>query len=171
MRYSEYKDECKHKELKSLLSELQGAQCIIVYDYEAQAKKLAEEYGPRIDFLDGRTNDRKAAGIIRKWNNGNLELLGIHPKSAGHGLNLQKSGCKHIVFITLPMSAGEYKQVVGRIARRGGAKHIFVHKILSNQTQDIEDQERVEGKIENLQEFIAAVKARVKQRFGDMKNA
>ena len=162
-RFSEWIDDCKHKELDNLLSELQGAQAIIVYDYEEQAKRLKKDY-PDMQCLDGRTSDTQASAIIEQWNSGKLQLLGIHPKSAGHGLNLQKSHCRHIIFITLPMSAGEYKQVVGRIARRGGAKHIFVHKILSDQTQDIEDLARVEGKITTLTGFLAAMKERTQFR-------
>ena len=156
-------DKVKHKELDSLISELQGAQLLIVYDYAEQAAELARKY-PDMMFLDGRTRDRQAAIAIQKWNSGELQLLGIHPKSAGHGLNLQKSHCKHIVFITLPMSAGEYDQTIGRIARRGGAKHVTIHKILTNGTQDIEDLARVQGKITTQDEFTAAMRRRVQQR-------
>ena len=157
-------DSVKHEELNTLVSEMQGKQLLVVYDYKEQAKTLADRYGWRMRFLDGRTSDRAAAEAIQLWNSKQIQLLGIHPKSAGHGLNLQKSMCEHIVFLTLPMSAGEYKQVIGRIARRNGAEHVTVHKILTEGTQDHEDLDRVEGKIQTLQEFLSSMKARVEAR-------
>jgi SNF2 family DNA or RNA helicase len=72
---------------------------------------------------------------IKRWNNGEIELLLIHPKSAGHGLNLQHGGCK-IVFFSLPWSLELYEQTIGRLHRSGQAHDVWCYILLANKTVD-----------------------------------
>ena len=83
----------KYKELDSLISELQGQQLIIVYYFVEQLAELQRRY-KQLQFLGGGTTDAAAKMIIAEWNEGNIQLLALHPMSAGHGLNLQKSGAQ-----------------------------------------------------------------------------
>ena len=54
---------------------------------------------PRLQTLD---NDDS----ILRWNAGQIELLAVHPASAGHGLNLQ--GQSRMVWMSLPWSLELY---------------------------------------------------------------
>ena len=150
----------KFRELKALVSELQGQQLMIVYHFKAQAEELRRQL-PGFEYIGGGVSQGYAQKQIKAWNAGDLELLGIHPQSAGHGLNLQHSGAHHICMLTLPESAGLYQQVVGRLARTSNeAAQVYVHKILAERTVDAERLLAVEGKITSQAEMLERMKAR-----------
>lgn len=155
---------CKDKfiELNSLISELQGQQLLIVYHFKAQIEELLEKYDTdKLKYLGGGVSDAQASETIQEWNSGKLELLALHPASAGHGLNLQKSGACHIVMLTQPESAGLCEQVIGRLRRTGNASDsIFIHKILTRKTIDIEQDLKLQGKLKTQAEFLAEMQKR-----------
>ena len=117
----------KFDRLDELLDENQHANTIIAYGYKEELAELKRRY-PQAKTLD----DDKA---VDKWNAGEIPLLLVHPKSAGHGLNLQFGG-NHIVFLSLPWSLELYEQTVGRL-HRGGQKHdVWCYVFLTNGTVD-----------------------------------
>ena len=73
--------------------------------------------------------------VVDRWNAGNVELLALHPKSAGHGLNLQHGGCR-MVFLSLPWSLELYEQVIGRLHRSGQKHAVWVYVLLTEDTVD-----------------------------------
>jgi SNF2 family DNA or RNA helicase len=119
----------KHKfdQLEDLIQENQHANTIIAYTYKEELAELKRQY-PHAVTLD----DKDA---IERWNAGQIELLLVHPKSAGHGLNLQHGGCR-IVFISLPWSLELYEQTVGRLHRSGQKHDVWVYVLLTNKTVD-----------------------------------
>lgn len=161
VRQSVWHSHAKYVELVSLVGELQGNQLIIVYHFKEQLYELQRRFGKRLEYIGGGVTDKQASATIKKWNSGELELLAIHPASAGHGLNLQKSSAHHICMLTLPDSAGLYEQVVGRLRRTGNsADSIFIHKILMRDTVDEERLLVVQGKIQNQTDLLNAMKKR-----------
>jgi SNF2 family DNA or RNA helicase len=115
---------------------------------------------PELHYLGGGISDKRARETIARWNRGELTQLALHPASAGHGLNLQKSGAHHIAFLTLPWSGGMYKQVIGRLARRGQiAKQIFVHTALFSDTIDETVFGVVTGKLTGMESFLNDLEA------------
>ena len=147
----------KYRELKQLVSELNGQQLIVVYQFKQQLEDLQKLFGKRLQTLD-------APGEFDRWNSGALQLLAIQPQSAGHGLNLQKSGAHHICFLTEPESAGLYNQVVGRLARTGQTNTVFVHTIYARDTVDEDRAEVVNSKRTTLAATLDAIKRRQKER-------
>ena len=113
--------------LDDLLEENQRANTIIAYTYKEELAELKRQY-PHAVTLD----DKDA---IERWNKGEVELLLVHPKSAGHGLNLQHGGCR-MVFLSLPWSLELYEQTVGRIHRSGQKNDVWVYVLLTNNTVD-----------------------------------
>lgn len=113
--------------LDDLLEENQRANTIIAYTYKEELAELKRRY-PHAVTLD----DKDA---IERWNAGKVELLLVHPKSAGHGLNLQHGGCR-MVFLSLPWSLELYEQTVGRIHRSGQQHDVWVYVLLTNNTVD-----------------------------------
>ena len=113
--------------LDDLLEENQRANTIIAYTYREELAELKRQY-PHAVTLD----DKDA---IERWNAGKVELLLVHPKSAGHGLNLQHGGCR-MVFLSLPWSLELYEQTVGRIHRSGQKNDVWVYVLLTNNTVD-----------------------------------
>jgi SNF2 family DNA or RNA helicase len=117
----------KFDRLEELLNENQRANTIIAYTYQEELAELKRRY-PRAQTLD----DKDA---IQRWNAGQIELLLVHPKSAGHGLNLQFGGCK-IIFLSLPWSLELYEQTVGRLHRSGQKHNVWCYVMLTNKTID-----------------------------------
>ena len=117
----------KFEILDDLLEENQRANTIIAYAYKEELAELKRRY-PHAVTLD----DKDA---IERWNAGKVELLLVHPKSAGHGLNLQHGGCR-MVFLSLPWSLELFEQTVGRIHRSGQKHDVWVYVLLTNNTVD-----------------------------------
>ena len=117
----------KFDRLDELLQENQHANTIIAYTYKEELAELKRRY-PKAQTLDD-------AGVIERWNAGKVELLLVHPKSAGHGLNLQYGGSK-IVFLSLPWSLELYEQTIGRLHRSGQTQDVWCYVMLTNKTVD-----------------------------------
>ena len=117
----------KFDRLAELLDENQRANTIVVYNYKEELAELRRRF-PHAQTIDD-------ARAIERWNAGQIELLLIHPKSAGHGLNLQHGGNK-IVFVSLPWSLELYEQTVGRLHRGGQTQPVWCYLLLCNKTID-----------------------------------
>jgi SNF2 family DNA or RNA helicase len=140
--------------LDALLREYSGDQMLIFYHFNEEKDELLRRY-PNIDFLGGGVSNKKARARIAAWNAGEIDKLALHPGSAGHGLNLQKSAAHRIAFLTMPWSGGMYKQIIGRLCRRGQlAEQIFVHTALFRNTIDEEVFGTVTGKLSGMEDFL-----------------
>lgn len=119
----------KHKFdlLDELLEENQRANTIIAYTYKEELAELKRRYQRAVTLDDDRA--------VERWNRGEVELLLVHPKSAGHGLNLQHGGCR-MVFLSLPWSLELYEQTIGRLHRSGQRHDVWVYVIMANKTVD-----------------------------------
>ena len=117
----------KFDRLDELLEENQHANTIIAYMYQEELAEIKRRY-PKVVTLDD-------AGAIERWNRGEVELLAVHPKSAGHGLNLQYGGA-HIVFLSLPWSLELYEQTIGRLHRSGQTKTVWCYIMMTTKTVD-----------------------------------
>ena len=117
----------KFDRLDEILEENQHANTIIVYNFQAELEELKRRYP------NARTIDQQ--GVISSWNAGRVELLLVHPKSAGHGLNLQFGGSK-MVFLSLPWSLDRYEQTIGRLHRSGQKSAVYCYVLLTDKTVD-----------------------------------
>ena len=117
----------KFDRLEELLAENQRANTIVAYTYQEELAELKRRF-PHAQTM----NDDN---VIERWNRGEIELLLVHPKSAGHGLNLQHGGC-HMVFLSLPWSLELYEQTVGRLHRSGQTRDVWVYVMLTEKTID-----------------------------------
>ena len=116
----------KFDRLTELLEENQNANTIIVYTYKEELAELQRRF--TITTLDD--DDANA-----RWNAGQVRILAVHPKSAGHGLNLQHGG-QHMVFLSLPWSLELFEQTVGRLHRSGQRHDVWVYVLMTEKTVD-----------------------------------
>jgi SNF2 family DNA or RNA helicase len=114
----------KFDRLEELLAENQQANTIVFYNFIEELNELQRR------FPHARTVDS-----IDDWNAGRVRLLCLHPKSAGHGLNLQHGG-HHIVWLSLPWSLELFEQANGRLHRSGQRHDVWCYVMIANQTVD-----------------------------------
>jgi len=92
-------------------------QTLIVYTFLEDLARLREIFP---DGRELRDDDR----AIADWSSGALQWLFIHPKSGGHGLNLQLSNCSEVLFYGPLWSRDQTDQVIGRVRRRGNQAEV-----------------------------------------------
>lgn len=117
----------KYEALDEIIEENQRAPHLIVYWYPVEMRYLKQRY-PQAVHID-------EPNAIDRWNKGNIELLLVHPASAGHGLNLQFGG-HFIVYLTLPRSLELFEQVWGRLLRTGQRHAVKAYLLLTEKTVD-----------------------------------
>jgi len=117
----------KYDALENLLAENQRDNTLLVYNFVEELAELRRRY-PKLRTIDD-------PGTIDDWNAGRVPLLAVHPKSAGHGLNLQHGGNK-IVFMSLPWSLELFEQTVGRLHRGGQSKEVWCYILTCSKTID-----------------------------------
>ena len=120
--YSDHKFDM----LDELLEGNQHVNTLIWYTYQEELAELKRRY-PHI-------HTSYDENVVERWNAGKIQLLAAHPKSFGHGINLQ--GQQHMVFLSLPWSLELYEQAIGRLHRGGQTKDVWVYILLTNKTID-----------------------------------
>lgn len=119
----------KLEELKQIVEEAQGKPILVGYHHRASKDRLKAAFGKNITFMDA---DGKC---VKPWNKGKIPILAMHPKSGGHGLNLQAGG--HIVvFYDIPWSLELYLQFWGRLSRQGQKHRVTVFLLVCRDTLD-----------------------------------
>ncbi len=106
-----------HKHKFDQLSELVGRwqdPVIIVYQFEFELEMLKSMYTRAMVLGDDPVT------VEALWNAGKCDILLMHPKSGGHGINLQMGGCR-MIWMSPVWSADLWDQCIRRIWRRGQA--------------------------------------------------
>ena len=96
--------------LVELIEELQGQPLLVGYTYQHDATVIQERVPQARLLLEPED--------IEDWNRGEVPVMLVHPKSAGHGLNLQHGG-SHLALYGLNWSLELYSQLAARLARPG----------------------------------------------------
>jgi hypothetical protein len=149
--------------LEDLLASMEGDAAALVYWFQEDLARLRDAI-PNLVWLGDDVGEQRALELEDEWNAGNIEHLALHPASAGHGLNLQKTQAQ-LIHYALTWSAEMYEQVVARIARQGyvGDKEnwmVLNHHIVMEDTVDEAKMLRVKGKLtaqEAAMEYIRSV--------------
>lgn len=141
--------------LDSIIAEACGAPILVAYHFKADLHRLTKRF-PTASILDDRPK------TIRDWNAGKIPLLLAHPKSAGHGLNLQHGGHR-LVFFSLDWALEDRLQIIERIGpvrqlQAGYDRPVYIYYILARDTLDYAVLERVDGKKSVLDTLIEALK-------------
>ncbi|WP_431830937.1 SNF2-related protein [Clostridium sporogenes] len=160
--YSEDKQviEIHEEKLKALLDIIEAANgkpVLIFYSFKHDFDRI-------VNFL--KTKKLKAIGLedskdIKKWNNGEIPILLVHPASAGHGLNLQYGG-NIIVWFGLTWSLELYQQANARLHRQGQKETVVINHLVSKNTVDEDVIKALGSKEVNQNVLLEAVKARLK---------
>lgn len=126
----------KLEALQEVLEEAGGRPVLLGYTYVHEAARI-ERTVPEARFLSSKLSEHEVDTMLAEWGQDRLPLLCGHPASCGHGLNLQGSSARALVWFSLPWSLELYKQMNARMFgghRRQGES--TVHHILAEGTMD-----------------------------------
>jgi hypothetical protein len=107
----------KIDDLKALRAEVKTP-ILVVYWFSSAIDGIKKAFSDFEEFhpaLEGRWNDSKIA------------LMGLHPASAAHGLNLQYGECRDMYIYDIPWSNDKFRQIVARLVRMGQRYGVRVH--------------------------------------------
>ena len=146
-----------HKEkLDALVELVDGIDTPVVVCYAfkhdlARMQEALKVTGKRVETAeDDSTFDR--------WDKGEVDVLILHPASAGHGLNLQHAGSKDIVWFGLTADLELYDQanarLIGGHRRREG---ISIHLILADRTIDRDARAMIERKGDSQVDLMRSI--------------
>ena len=132
----------KIKALDDLLTSANGEPVIIYYYYKHEKERimaLLKSKKLRVSCLDNEKD-------VDRWNNHELDVLLLHPASAGHGLNLQAGGSV-LIWYTLPNFNLElYQQANARLYRQGQREKVRVYQLLVDDSIDVDMMNALEKK-------------------------
>ena len=154
--YKEVHD-AKLQALDSIVAEAGGAPILVAYQFKSDLARI------RVAFPKARVLDSDP-GTIKSWNDGHIPMLLAHPKSAGHGLNLQDGG-NTLAFFGHDWNLEEYQQIIERIgptrqAQAGHPRPVYIHHIIARDTVDELVMARRESKREIQDLLLEAAKRR-----------
>ena len=162
--YSESKEvvEIHEEKINALLDIIEAANgkpILVFYSYKHDLSRIIKA------LRDNKLKGQELAGQedIKKWNNGEIPILLLHPASAGHGLNLQYGG-NIVVWFGLPWSLELYQQANARLHRQGQKETVIIHHIIAKNTVDEDVIKALSNKEVNQNILLEAVKARLKER-------
>lgn len=85
--------------------------------------------------LDSANTEKKEIELQKKWNAKRIPFLIAHPKSIGHGLNLQGGG-RHVIWFSPTWDRELYDQLNARVARTGQTEVTEIYHLLCGGTMD-----------------------------------
>ena len=140
----------KMKALEDLMEAATGHPILVFYYFQHERDRILAA------FKQARVLD--TADDIRDWNEGKIDMLLVHPASAGHGLNLQQGG--HIaIWYSLPNWNLElYQQANARIYRQGQTQPVTIYRIMAEGTIDEDEARALETKDVTQKALIEALR-------------
>jgi SNF2 family DNA or RNA helicase len=124
--------------LTRLLDELQGQRALILYEFVADRDRIEaalRRMPVEVKSLDDATTPSKLKEMLDGFNRGEFHLLS-HPKSVGHGLNLQQHS-QHVVWFGPTWDCELHQQAIARVWRQGNPhEHVTVHTLVATHSID-----------------------------------
>lgn len=114
--------------LREIVESLDGEPVLVAYHFKSSLDRLKKAF-PKATVMDPEGK------CVKAWRARKIPILLIHPKSGGHGLNLQAGG-HNIVFYDLVWSLELYLQLIGRLARQGQTNPVVVQLLTAVGTLD-----------------------------------
>lgn len=124
----------KLKALNDILTSANGEPVIIYYYFKHELDRiisLLESNSLRYSTLEKDSD-------LARWNNHELDVLLLHPASAGHGLNLQAGGAVIIWYCLPNFNLELYQQANARLYRQGQTEKVRVYHLLVDDSIDID---------------------------------
>jgi len=125
--------DLKIKALEKIIKQTEGP-VLVACAFRHEQERL-RKYFPKAKFFADAKNQTPQKQLLEDWNNKKIPILVAHPKSVGHGLNLQHGG-NTLVWLTLTYSREDYEQMIARLDRRGQGSVVTVYRLMVPDTVD-----------------------------------
>ncbi|NHN33525.1 DEAD/DEAH box helicase [Paenibacillus agricola] len=149
--------DAKLDALEDIIEAAQGKPVMVFYNFKHSLSRIQERFPQTRILRKGKDGNQD----IAEWNGDQIPLLLLHPKSAGHGLNLQDSSCQTVVWYDQIWSLEEDQQSNARVHRQGQTRRIVVLRLVAEGTMDEEAVSALERKAAGQDALMDAVKARI----------
>lgn len=146
--------DLKIKALDKLIKHSDGP-VLVACAFKHEQDRLKAAF-PQAKFFRDATNEVSQKILLNDWNAKKIPILVAHPKSMGHGLNMQYGG-NRIAWFTQTYSREEYEQMNGRLARRGQDEVTYVSRFMCVDTVDYAVATAVEEKKDTENRLLSAL--------------
>lgn len=154
--------DAKLDALEDIIEGANGKPVMVFYNFKHSLSRIQERFPQAQILRKGKEGNQD----IADWNADKIPLLLLHPKSAGHGLNLQESSCQTVVWYDQIWSLEEDEQSNARVHRQGQRNRVVVLRLVAEGTMDEEAVEALERKSAGQEELKQALKARIEKAKG-----
>lgn len=149
--------DAKLDALEDIIEAANGKPVMVFYNFKHSLSRLQEKFPQARILRKGHEGNQD----IADWNSDKIPLLLLHPKSAGHGLNLQESSCQTVVWFDQIWSLEEDQQANARVHRQGQTRRIVVLRLVAEGTMDEDAVEALERKASGQDALMKSLKARI----------
>lgn len=136
---------------------------LVAYNFKSDKERILKRF-PHAEVL---TTD---PDVIRRWNEGKIQMLLAHPTSAGHGLNLQHGG-RVACWFGDTWDLELYLQFNARLARRGQKKDVLIYHLCIKNTVDEVIMKTLETREKSQKELLNALKTSIINDAAEFKKA
>lgn len=119
-------NDIKFKALQKILSTI-TTPVLIFYHYIFDKEKL-------LGLDDAELLDTPEQ--FKRWNNNEIKIGILSPFSAAHGLNLQYSECKDVIWYSPIWDTEKWIQANARVCRRGQTRQVYIRVLLLKESFD-----------------------------------
>lgn len=142
--------------LESLLQELNGAPALVLYEFNHDIARIKARFSD-VPVLGSGNSIKQMETLINQFNAGQIPVLYGHPRSMGHGLNLQGS-CHTVIWFGITWDLELYDQAIARVYRQGQqSDRVVVYSIIAKDTLDEQVVEVLKDKDHEQQKLLSAI--------------
>lgn len=133
-----------------------GKPVLIAYTYKHELERLL------IKLKAYKPVKMETEQHIKDWNNGNIQVMLMHPASGGHGLNLQAGG--HIaLWYSSNWSLELYQQWNARLHRQGQQQRVTINRLIAEGTEDLRVIAALDSKADTQESLMQSIKAKIEK--------
>lgn len=151
-------------DLLQQLYEQRRQSIMFVCGFQAEFAELKKRI-PSLDCVNGKTTKPMTKQIIREWNERAIDVMALHPRTLGTGVNLQDGG-NYELWISPDWSFLAKDQTIGRVHRTGQRKDVTIDYVVARDTIDELILKAMALKERTAREFSMLLKVYREQKLG-----
>ena len=144
--------------LSDCVDGVQGPVLVAAF-FRAEVDALLSHFGGKAKALNGQTPAAERSKLIEAWNRDAIEVLIGVPAAMGHGINLQHSSCRTLIWYTHSFDWAQRAQMNARLIRAGQTKTVSIIDMVADEGIDVPVLHALEKKKAGEAAMFEAIKA------------